>query len=241
MTDYNARLQMPLFAASDYSEEKNRADRLRAELRLEMQNRVEKAKKRYGLALIVLFAWAASMMVGCCLTGWIVHNRTEKEVTERVTHEMRAAMQAYLEEQETQQKAASFLSGEASTQAAIDSIAGQLAPLIAGLRMDGRVTTEGAYTYGWTVIARLQSGKYGNSIAEVLSNAGQYEYYNPEHGTREEDVAIARQIASDYINGTFPDGYFSGIEFCQINADGSVTARDDFYTGSTTNFWKYKG
>lgn len=227
-----------MFASIDYKDEQARADQLRTELRMEMQHRMEKAKKRYGLALIVLFVWAASLMIGCCLTGVIVHKKTEAATEERVTHEMRASMQAYIEEQERQSKAAAFLTGEDSIQAAIDDIAEPLSVHIATLRQDRKVTEAGAETYGWVDIARWLSGTHGATLHDVLTEPNQIESYVEGHAVRNEDLAIAKRIATMVVNGVYPDGFTINLQYAQINADGSVTARDSLKTDSMTTFWR---
>lgn len=194
---------------------------------------------RNGIALILILAWAVSMMIGCGITGAVVRHRTTKEVTEAVTSQMRGEFQRYLEEQENARMAAGLITGDESRQAASDEIADALAPLIAGLRMDGKVTKPGAYTYGWMVVSRLHSGRYGDTITQVLSWDGHYEYYDPDHACRPEDREIAAEIAQDYIAGDLPSGFSWKIEFAKINADGSVTARDEFKSGEETYTWRY--
>ena len=60
------RALLPLYASDepDLEERTTRAHRREIE--------IERLKKRYGIALLVVFAWAASLMLGCCITGVIV-------------------------------------------------------------------------------------------------------------------------------------------------------------------------
>lgn len=252
MNENDARMQLPLFAANDYREERDRAERLRAELRIEMQDRIYRAKKRYGLELIALFAWAASMMIGCCLTGWIVHSNTQKKADENTQSAVRSAVaterayifdvanitQTQFEAMEAAKKEGQphILTGEESRQAAIEALAGPIAEHIAGLCMDRGVTVDGVKTYIWGVdFARLKSGNYGRTIEAVLG--GTVEGYTKGHGTRPEDDALAIELCTAYYNDELPRRWTPDLEFATINADGSVTARNELNTGSKTKYW----
>lgn len=194
-------------------------------------------KIKNGIALIVLFAWAASMMLGCCLTGVIVRHNTTVRVTAEVTSQLRQDFQSYLDQQEQERKAAQFLTGEASMQAAIDSMVEPIAEHVAGLRMDRGVTIAGAKTYVWGVdFPRLDSGKYGSTIQQILE--GNIEGYTKGHAVRNEDREIARELVTAYMKGERPDKWTPDLEFAEINADGSVTARNKLKTDSTTKFWR---
>ena len=129
-----------------------------------------------------------------------------------------------------------LLTGEESRQAAINDLGEKLAVHAAGLRMDRKVTKAGAETYLWVDAARLLSGKYGATIDDVLS--GPVENYDPNHAVRNEDREIGLKVASAVINGAFPDGFTTDLQFAEINADGSVTARSKLKTDSTTVFWR---
>lgn len=129
-----------------------------------------------------------------------------------------------------------LLTGEESRQAAINDLGEKLAVHAAGLRMDRKVTKAGAETYLWVDAARLLSGKYGSTIDDVLS--GPVENYDPNHAVRNEDREIGLKVASAVINGAYPDGFTTDLQFAEINADGSVTARSKLKTDSTTVFWR---
>lgn len=184
------------------------------------------------IAILILTAFA--------LEGWIVavytEHRVSREVRQTVEAEMRQGFAEYLDQKEAERQAAAFMTGEASRQAAIDDLGGKLAIHAAGLRMDRKVTKAGAETYLWVDAARLLSGKYGATIDDVL--AGPVENYDPNHAVRDEDREIGMKVASAVINGAYPDGFTTDLQFAEINADGSVTARSKLKTDSTTAFWR---
>ena len=184
----------------------------------------------------LLVVWTC---VTCGITGVIVKNNTTKEVTAAVQSEMRAGFQKYLDQKEMDEKAAQFLTGDASKQAAIDSMVQPVAEHIATLRMERGVTIDGVKTYVWGVdFSRLDSGKYGSTIQQVLD--GNVEAYVYGHAVRNEDTELARELCTAYMNGERPDRWTPDLEFAEINADGSVTARSKLKTDSTTKFWRYE-
>lgn len=197
--------------------------------------------RKYGLSLAIVCA----LLVYTILLSWWITARTEKrvreEVTAEVTSQLRQGFQSYLDQMEQEQKAAAFMTGEASTQAAIDDLAGALGPFIAGYRMDGKVSVKGAHGIGWCALARLLSGNYGATITEVLAQPRQWEFYSPDHAVRNEDLEIAKEIAGDFIAGRYPDGFTADLIYAERTNDGDVALRNEFKTGSNTTFWRYPG
>lgn len=190
--------------------------------------------KRHGIAL---FLAAAFLLYGLGVSV-ITERRVTKRVTLKVQQEMWDGFQKYLEEQRQEKQAAGLLTGEASLQAAIDEMVEPIAVHVATLRMDRKVTVIGVKTYIWGVdLARLGSGKYGNSIQDVLE--GNVEGYVYGHAVRNEDREIAREIVTAYMKGERPNGWTPDLEFAEINGDGSVTARNMLKTNSKTIFWRY--
>lgn len=184
----------------------------------------------------LMIAWSVTL---CSITEAWTRKVVTKEVTLQVQSEMRHGFQQYLEQMEQDEKAAQFLTGEASRQAAIDEMIMPIAEHIAGLRMDRHVTVDGVKTYIWGVdFTRLDSGKYGSTIQQVLD--GNVEAYKKGHAVRNEDKEIARELVTAYMNGERPDRWTPDLEFAEINADGSVTARSKLKTDSTTKFWRYE-
>lgn len=197
--------------------------------------------RKYGLSMAIVCA----LLVYTLLLSWWITARTEKrvreEVTAEVTSQMRQGFQSYLDQMEREQKSASFMTGEASRDAAIDDLTDALAPFIAGYRMDGKVSSKGAHGIGWCALARLLSGNYGANITEVLAQPRQWEFYSPDHAVRNEDLEIAKEIAADFIAGRYPDGFTADLIYAERTNDGDVALRNEFKTGSNTTFWRYPG
>lgn len=202
-------------------------------------------KIKNGITLILIFAWAASIMILCCITGVIVRYNTTKRVTSEVKAqtegEMRSGFTKWCSDHDidpqTGEKIEKPLVDEESKQAQITELSKLFAEHIASLRMDRHVTKDGAITYIWGVdITRAESGRY-DDIQSVLD--GSVEGYVKGHPTRPEDDALGLEIATDYINGKRPDRWRPDLEFAVINADGSVTARNEYITGPSTAYWWY--
>ena len=200
-------------------------------------------KRQNGIALLLLFAWAASMMLGCCITGVIVRNRTTKRVTDEVTSKLRAGFEEYLAQQEAERKAAEFLTGDASLEAAILDL-GQtyIAPLLATYRMEFGTSEEGCLTLGWTFIARLlkQSSEFGKTAQEILERKGAWEGNPVGHAVANQDVEMGTAIARDFYTGHYPDGFTADFTFGAREANGGFVARNEFITGPNTVYLRIK-
>lgn len=196
-------------------------------------------KIKNGIGLILLFAWAASMMIGCCITGVIVRHNTTERVTAEVTSELRSGFQEYLDRQEQERKAAQFLTGDASLEAAVEGLAVPLSQIIATYAMDYGVTQEGLTTIGWVFCARYakDSTEFGRTPQEILEKAGAWEGKVVGHATRPQDLELAREIAGAFLSGQYPDGFTTALTFFVREAGGKIIARNEFYTGPYTTYW----
>ena len=195
-------------------------------------------KIRNGLGLILLFAWAATLMVGCCITGVIVRHNTTELVTAEVTSQLRQDFQRYLDQMEMEQKAAQFLTGDASFEAAVEGLAGPMAQVIATYSMDYGVTQEGLYTIGWVFCARYarNSTEFGKTPQEILEKDRAWEGNVVGHAVRPQDTELAREIARAFLSGEYPDEYTTALTF--FNREGTkIIARNELFTGPYTKYW----
>lgn len=198
-------------------------------------------KRQNGIALIVLFAWAASMMFGCCVTGVIVKKRTTKIVTAEVESRMRADFQEYLDQLEEDQKAAQFLSGDASFEAAVADLADYLDDLAATYSMDFGLREDAVITVLWVFAARWLTGsnEFGITPQEILEKSGAWEGNPAGHAVRPQDTALATKVARDVLSGNYPDGFTPDMTFGTREAGGGFVARNQFITGPNTKYFRY--
>jgi hypothetical protein len=196
-------------------------------------------KIKNGIGMILLFAWAASMMIGCITTGVIVRHNTTIRVTEEVTSQLRSDFQRYLDQQETERKAAQFLSGDASFEAAVEGLAGPMAQVIATYSMDYGVTQEGLYTIGWVFCARYarNSTEFGRTPQEILEKDRAWEGKVVGHAVRPQDTELSREIARAFLSGEYPDDYTTALTFFTREAGGKIIARNELFTGPYTVYW----
>ena len=243
MEEKSARALFPVWADEDepvkeYTPRNSRTEtrpRQSRNLRTAIADAASDFIRRNLIAILIIVAFA--------LEGWIVavytEHRVAKEVRQTVEAEMRQGFAAYLEEQEQKRQAEAFLTGDASRQAAITELGEKLTVHAAGLRQDRKVTKAGAETYLWVDIARWLSGLYGKTIDDILE--GPVENYDKNHPVREEDREIGMRVAEAVMTGNYPNGFTTDLQFAEINADGSVTARSKLKTDSTTVFWHLEG
>lgn len=196
-------------------------------------------KIKNGIGMILLFAWAASMMIGCITTGVIVRHNTTIRVTEEVTSQLRSDFQRYLDQMEQERKAAQFLSGDASFEAAVEGLAGPMAQVIATYSMDYGVTQEGLYTIGWVFCARYakNSTEFGKTPQEILEKERAWEGQVVGHAVRPQDTELAREISRAFLSGEYPDDYTTALTFFTREAGGKIIARNELYTGPYTVYW----
>ena len=195
-------------------------------------------KIRNGLGLILIFVWAATMMIGCIVTGMIVRHNTTKRVTQEVTSQLRSDFQRYLDQMEQERKAAQFLTGDASFEAAVEGLAGPMAQVIATYAQDYGVTQEGLYTIGWVFCARYarNSTEFGKTPQEILEKERAWEGQVVGHAVRPQDTALAEEIARAFLSGEYPDDYTTALTF--FNREGTkIIARNELFTGPYTKYW----
>lgn len=237
MTDARIRAMIPMYAAE--------ADNAPPppKPRFGLDDWFRDFKRQNGIAILILFAWAASMMLGCCLTGVIVRNRTTERVTAEVTSELRAGFQEYLTRQEEQRQAAELLTGDASVEAAsVELGTNYIAPLLAAYRMEYATTEEGCLTLGWTFIARLmkQSTEFGKTPQEILERKGAWEGNPVGHAVANQDIELGIAIARDFYTGHYPDGFTADFTFGARESGGGFVARNEFITGPNTVYLRIR-
>lgn len=209
-----------------------------ARLRMGAEDMMHEFKKRHGIMLILMFAWAASMMLGCCITGVIVRHNTTERVTAEVTTEMRRNFQAYLDQVAQEQQAAAFLSGDASRAAAIQEAKTYMAKSFYGFK-DVVTSDNDYYTIGWNECFRASdSGEFRNfnSIEQVVKQKGQYLNYSDENPVVDRLDAIAEEILTAYFNGNWPTtGEYLYLDW----SSGKMIARNEYKTDADTLYWWY--
>lgn len=198
---------------------------------------MDRLKKRYGIALIGLFVWAASMMVGCCLTGVIVRHQTEKRVRAEEAKHYEKMLADYHEQRQQEQAAQYFLSGEASREAAINQEVEAVAPVIARLSTDAQKATEAA-----CMLARVMNPSYSNSFKEVAEQPQQWMFYDGSDKTySDHDREIAESIVRPYMeSGKIPNGLTADMVYGAWSQNDFVL-RDSYQNTGTMHTWRYQG
>ena len=238
MTVDNLKALVPVWAAQDEPTPPPR----RTPPRFDPQDWFRDFKIKNGIGLILLFVWAASMMIGCIVTGLIVRHNTTERVTAEVTSQLRQDFQRYLDQMEQEQKAAQFLTGDASFGAAVEGLAVPMAQVIATYAQDYGVTQEGLYTIGWVFCARYAKNttEFGRTPQEILEKSNAWEGKVVGHAVRPQDTELAAEISRAFLSGQYPDDYTTALTFFTREAGGKIIARNELYTGPYTVYWRYK-
>ena len=235
MTVDNFKTLVPVWASQDEPTPPPR----QSPPRFNPQDWIRDFKIRNGIGLILLFAWAASMMIGCITTGLIVRHNTTERVTAEVTSQLRQDFQRYLDQMEMEQKAAQFLTGDASFEAAVEGLAVPMAQVIATYAQDYGVSQEGLYTIGWVFCARYAKNttEFGRTPQEILEKSNAWEGKVVGHAVRPQDTELAAEISRAFLSGQYPDDYTTALTFFTREAGGKIIARNELYTGPYTTYW----
>ncbi len=185
--------------------------------------------RRYGVALlIVAVLWADS-----AITAIIVRHNTTVEVTEQVTSEMRREFQDYLIEQEQERQAASFMTGDASLQAAMDEESDAIARVI------GTMTTKRMkQTMIWNILVRVDSPFYPNNVKDVVGQPQQWMFYDEKNPIRDDDKQLALEQLKLWHEGRYPAGLSANYVYGEWSTNDYVL-RDNWEKNSKTNYWRF--
>ena len=210
---------------------------LRINWRLFMGPRMERFIKRNGVMIVATILLTIWTWTTCAIAA---HNAREiaiEELSAQYAAEYEAKLQAYKD----QQQAANFVTGAASFEAAVNDFADQFDELIATYSMDYGVTEDGCRTIAWVYCSRdaKKSTEFGTTPQEILEKPGAWEGNVIGHAVRDQDTAIAREIAREYLSGHYPDGYTPDLLFFNREAGGKIIARNELYTGPYTAYWWY--
>ena len=236
MTEARCRALVPMYAAQEPSKAPEAPKSRRSP-----EDWFHDFKIKNGITLIAIFLWAASVMFGCCLTGWIVRHNTTERVTAEVTSQLRADFQRYLDQQEQERKAAQFLTGDASFEAAVEGLAGPMAQVIATYAMDYSISGDNLKTIGWVFCARYakNSTEFGKTPQEILEKSNAWEGSAVGHAVRNQDTELAREISRSFLKGEYPDEYTTDQTFFNREPGGKIVARNELYAGPHTIYWWY--
>lgn len=161
--------------------------------------------RRYGVTLVAAVALTIWTVSACVITGVIVRNNTTLSVTERVTEELRAGFQKYLEEQEAEAGRARFLSGEASKQAAISADAVWLAKIGQGVlnTYPGADLADAKKVMLCAVCRAYSGGEFAKikCIADAVNQPGQWWGFDESMSYTEELYNIGLEVSGIYHNG----------------------------------------
>ena len=188
-------------------------------------------KRRNTIGILVLFAWAASMMLGCCVTGTIVRHNTWAEADE----EFEVWKSQYIAEQKEAEQAKYFVSGEASREAAINQEIDAVAGVISKLSTDTQ-----KLTCACCMLARVMNKYYPNSFREVADQKDQWMFYDGTDKTYSvTDRELAEQIVRPYLeSGIIPRGLTAEMVYAEWTPNDYVL-RDSYKTTSLMKTWRW--
>ena len=194
----------------------------------------ERLMKRYGIAFALLVAWGITMILGCCITGVVVRNKT----LARMEDEYARRLDAHQEEQAQQRAAEYFLSGDASREAAINQAIDAVAKVISKLSTDSQKATEAS-----CILARVMSTAYPNSFEEVCNQPQQWMFYDADRDNTfsQHDRDIAESIVRPYMeSGIVPNGLSPQMVYGSWSTNDFVL-RDSYENKAGMTTWRYQG
>ena len=221
----SARAEFPLYM----NEEPQPIPR---KIRMEIER--ERLMKRYGIAFAALVVWGISMILGCCITGVVVRNKTLAGMED----EYARRLDAHQEEQAQARAAEYFLSGDASREAAINQAVDAVAKVIAKLSTDAQKSTEAS-----CILARVMSSLYPNSFEEVCNQPQQWMFYDPDANNTftQRDREIAESVVRPYMeSGIVPNGLTDKMVYGSWSTNDFVL-RDSYENKAGMTTWRWQG
>lgn len=200
-----------------------------------MRQMGKRLTRRYLPTLITLLI-IIGIIVGWSIMWYAIgYHNSKIDLTDTLTADYEARLQAYIDE-------LNYVPEDYEQTQAIEELTDYLDELIAGYSMNSNINLEGRYAIGWCFIARyVTQGYFGTTPKEILEMPNQWQWYSPDNPVRDQDTAIARAVATAYVDKHFPNDYTTDLCFAELKADGSVVLRDQLYTtGDSVKYWRYK-
>ena len=182
--------------------------------------------RNYG----ILLAIAAAFTIYTIILSSIVYFRADKVLRKKYESQLEDWKVEYV-------SSVNLVTGEDSKKLAIKQEA------IAAAR-DGNVwtTKEAFQTYCWNVKVRQLRPDYPNSIQDVLLQAKQYDFHDPESTYNQQKVEWATEVFEQAYDGELPAGLTLDHQFLEMRNNGSVCVLHttfDFYTNNDDP-WRLK-
>ena len=194
--------------------------------------RKERFIKRYGIALVL----ACVFTIYSILLSAVVYKRAEKKLTAEYESKLADQMDAWIDEQRTEQSRQYFLSGDASREAAINKATGVVAGVISKLETDQQKLTEAC-----CMLARVMNPAYPNSFEEVAEQAKQWMFYDGSDKTyTQHDWDLSESIVRPYMeSGIIPNGLTADMVYGAWSQNDFVL-RDSYYNTAHMSTYRYQ-
>ena len=246
MTTQEAIEFLPLYAAADDSdyvrhyEPKQKQQKPRqmhrkapeTPFRMQLDEKMRKFIKRYGLTFLAWFGFTVWTVLACCITGAIVRNNTTIDVTAR----METAFAERLAQMEQERKVQTFLTGEASKEAAITQDARMLANIGQGvMNTYSGADLEDAKKVMICAICRVFTGgefAQVKSISDSVNMPGQWWGYSGTGISYTEDVYNTALEVSRIFHNSEPLPCASNMVYASWNGN-DIVLRDKWQDNSS--------
>ena len=193
----------------------------------------ERLVKRYGIVV----ASAALFTLYTIVLSWCVHAGAVKQVRNDLEAEYDAKLAEYKEEQARAVQADYWMSGEASLENQINTEADMLS------RVDIWATDDAYLTFVCNVLVRVMRGDYPGSVAEVLKQVKQYDFYDETKPIDKHRREITIPLLRELHRGVFPANLTTDYAWLEMQKDGAICvlhSKDEYYTNGDTT-WRYQG
>ena len=192
--------------------------------------------RKYGIGIIAVVGIVVWTLATVFITRAIVRNNTIKELDSTYKSKYDNQLAEYKAQQAEEVQRQHWLSGEASLENTINQEADDLCR--GGLVW---TTDEAYFGYCCNVWVRVLRPDYPNSVAEVLRQTGQYDFFNPnapiDEGRRTKTVELLRKLHS----GILPAHLTLEHQYLEMKDDGAVCVLHTTYDHrGNDDPWRYK-
>lgn len=203
--------------------------------RMKVEHKKDRFFRDYTILLVGLFAWAASIILFCTVTGAIVRHNDYVDIDKRIDDAKTAAVEEYKSDQARAEQAAHWKSGEASREAAMNQDVDLIARWMSFFKTD-----RAKMSFGGNVIVRILSPFYPNDVRSVLTEKDQFTFGNENLVASAHDQELAAEIWNMIDKRILPAGLTMDHLYGEVRDGGNdYVVRNEYEKTGATDYWRY--
>lgn len=208
------------------------SEKPRQKQRKRAEKTFEQFKRKYGILLIVAFAFTLYTVI----LSASVETRTEKRVWAEATAKYESDLEEYKASQAYEAQKEHWLSGDASKEAFINQ------EITAGAKAISKEANDQVKGTKLGVgLARVINKYYPGTLKEVFAQKDQFMFIDENNTYTQHDWDLAESIIRPYYeDGIIPQGLTENMVYFEWSGT-TATARDSYQSTTGMSTWRYQG